>query len=900
VDELVQLPESARRQILDLLAEKEARTPAQRKIGSSLLYAGMRARGASLLKSDPHLQPLVPPREDGRVDVEIFGSIGKPLIEAVEEAGGELFYTGRSGQTLRALLSLDAVERLARRADVRRIAATIPATTHRSPAERAARVRPQLRSAIERLQPRPADDLQAWGASGVGAVTSQGDVAHRVDQARRTFGVDGTGIKIGVISDSDDFKEASIASGDLPADTVTLPGQNGRPGSGEGTAMMEIVHDLAPGAKLYFAAAFNSPESFADNIRTLRFTYGCDIIVDDVIYYFESPFQDVGGAIGIAKAVEDVTADGALYFSSAGNQGNLDDGTSGTWEGDFKERGTLPSLPVGYTVHDFGRRVVTNRIEVGGGPLTLHWSDAFDSSANDYDLFVLTPDLAAVTVAATDVQDGDDIPFEFLGFDIPADYRVVVAKKAGSEDRAIHTVLFHGELALATSGGTFGHSAVAAAFSVAAVDVALAQGGPFTAGPTMQVELFSTDGNRRVFFDSLGNPFTPDCFLFAKGCGEVRKKPDLTAADGVATTLPSGSGLNPFFGTSAAAPHAAAIAALFKQAKPSANPTKLRNALTKPALDIEADGRDRDSGFGIVDAMGGLTFLGATPVPFLQVGTNTVTPTSGDGDPFLDPGESASMVTQLMNTGGATPLGLGGTLTTSLPGVTITTGSAAYPAIAPGGAGLNSPPFALSLSPSVACGVKVPFTLTASYTNGGPKTLNVDVQTGEPSGAVSTFAFTGPRAAIPDNNPAGVNVSIPVSGVGTVSKVTFSVDGTTCSTAVGSATVGLDHSWVGDLLITLRSPSGTTVTLANRPGGQGNSGNNFCKTVFTDAAVNSIQNVTIAQAPYTGSFKPASPLSAFVGDNASGTWVLNVADLEPPDTGGVRAVSLNISGYTCN
>jgi hypothetical protein len=142
-------------------------------------------------------------------------------------------------------------------------------------------------------------------------------------------------------------------------------------GAGEGTAMMQIVHDVAPGAKLFFASAFNGPESFAENIRTLRFTYGCDIIVDDVLYFFGTPFQDDI----VAAAVDDVTNDGAMYFSSAGNSGNVDNGTSGTGEGDFKSGGALATLPSGYTVHDFGNKVISTRIELGGGLAYLHCSD---------------------------------------------------------------------------------------------------------------------------------------------------------------------------------------------------------------------------------------------------------------------------------------------------------------------------------------------------------------------------------------------------------------------------------------------------------------------------------------------------------------------------------------------
>ena len=112
--------------------------------------------------------------------------------------------------------------------------------------------------------------------------------------------------------------------------------------------------------------------------------------------------------------------------------------------------------------------------------------------------------------------------------------------------------------------------------------------------------------------------------------------------------------------------------------------------------------------------------------------------------------------------------------------------------------------------------------------------------------------------------------------------------------------MGLDHSWVGDLVITLTSPAGTRVVLANRPGGPPNSGKNFCQTVLEDGAAVSIQAITPAGAPYTGTFAPASPLSTFIAENGNGTWVLNVSDREPFDVGNVRAFSLTLETFVCN
>jgi hypothetical protein len=729
--------------------------------------------------------------------------------------------------------------------------------------------------------------------TNAGAATSEGSAAHGADRARKFFNTDGTGVKIGVLSDSDDLKEESIATGDLPPDTTTIPGQDGRPGSGEGTAMMQIVHDVAPGAQLFFATAFISPESFADNIRRLRFEFGCDIIVDDIIYFFESPYQDDI----IAQAVSDVIGDGAIYFSSAGNEGNFDDGTSGTWEGDFKPGGALSTLPSGYTVHDFGSGVISNRIEVDGGPLFLHWSDpgSLDNplSGNDHDLFILDQNLRNVIVASTDIQDGIGLPFEFLGFLIPPNFRVVVARHPTAEKRTIRVAHFRGELGLATPGASYGHSQVVNAFGLAAVDALEAEGGEFVAGPLTPVELFSADGPRRVFYNPDGTPIGGGV---SGGGGQLRKKPDLAAADGVATTFPSLTGLNPFFGTSAAAPHAAAIAALLKSAVPTASQAKIRSSLIQGALDIEATGVDRNSGKGIVSAFNGLLSVGAKPAVFLELAAVSATPASGDA---ILPGGSVNVSVTLANNGGATAGIVRGTLSSSSPFVTVTGASSTFPSLAPGASGAGSP-MSFAVAADAPCGAQLPLSLSVTFSGRGtsPTVFDFGVQVGR-VGETTTFNYAGPIVPIPDSDPAGVDVPLDVAGAGALSKLVFRFDGAMCSADIGSTTVGVDHTWVGDLVVQLTSPGGTTVTLINQAGGAVNSGNNFCQTALDDDATSSIQDVLVSQAPFTGSFTPASPEAAFTGESADGTWTLNVSDNAFFDIGNIRAFSFDLSGFDC-
>jgi subtilisin-like proprotein convertase family protein len=922
------LSAAAQAQISALLAQKRSLTQAQRKIDSTLLL-GMRANRGERMTLGGEVRTLrsaaaAAKKTDasGRMEVNIKGKFDKSFVMMVRKLGGQITSVSAKGDSIRAWVSGEAMELLAERSEVtavRSAAAEMPVTQRqlagtrgaaKAPAalpfntspflqtglrpnfdQRAMNVRTQLTAALAKAGARRAQDIPQ---TNTGRVTSQGDTAHGTQAARNFFGVNGAGVNIGVLSDSVDFLAQSVASGDLPPDVTVLPGQSGVPGIGEGTAMLEIIYDLAPGAKLFFATAFAGVNSFANNIRALR-AAGCDVIVDDVIYSNESPFHDDV----ISTAVEEVVADGALYFSSAGNQGNFNDGTSSVWEGDFRNsQTTLPFLPGG-TLHDFGNGVIANRVEsTSPFVLGLWWSDPQGASDNDYDFFVMDNTLTTVFDASLNVQDGDDDPFEVTFGAFEGD-RILIFKADGAQRRALHLNNFGGQFGIATPGSTHGHNSVAGAFGVAAINVALARTGTFAGGPANPVELFSSDGFRRVFYKSDGTPFTPGSLLFSNNGGELRRKPDLTAADGVATSVPN---FPSFFGTSAAAPHAAAIAALLKSAKPNATQNRIRQALTQTAIDIEAVGRDRDSGWGIINAFAALQYIGAAPSPVLQLGTLAITDVGGDGDGIVEPGEGGTISAPLTNIGGATALGVSATLTSTTPGVTIVTATSSYPNIGSNGqSATNVAPFTFNLAGTAACGQVIDFTLTVNSGNSpaGPQAFTFRVQAGLP-GPDTVSSYAGSPVPIPDLNPTGVSIPIVVSGLtGPINGLKFSFGGSSCSNVAGATTVGLDHTWVGDLVVTLTSPSGTTVTLMNQPGGEFNDGNNFCNTVLDDSATALIQSISFINAPYSGTFKPASPLSAFNGQNGNGTWMLNISDLGPLDTGNVRAFSLSFKTFAC-
>lgn len=165
------------------------------------------------------------------------------------------------------------------------------------------------------------------------------------------------------------------------------------------------------------------------------------------------------------------------------------------------------------------------------------------------------------------------------------------------------------------------------------------------------------------------------------------------------------------------------------------------------------------------------------------------------------------------------------------------------------------------------------------------------------------FAYTGAAVPIPDGLDlsgtapgAAVTAPIVVSGVpGRVTDVVLTFGGTACSTAIGSTTVGLSHSFINDLRISLVAPDGTSVLVMDHADG---SGNNLCQTVLDDAASVSIQSALSTSAPFSGTWAPANPLAGFAGVDPNGTWSLQVVDVFSQDTGHIRDFSIRLTSDT--
>lgn len=582
-------------QVVALLEEKAERSPVEQKVDSNLLYAARERAGEPAVEDVPALTSAAEVVPGDRVEVDITAAVDDGLLARIRAAGGEVVAAVAGFDAVRATLPLDALVEVAADPAVRAIDAAGRATT-----ERAAPTAPVA-------APAPGAARTAAPAPRSGTVVNEAVRTHATDLATLQYGATGAGVKACVLSDGVATLAERQAAGELP-EVQVLPGMAGPPGGDEGTAMLELIHDIAPEAELGFASAFLGQAQFAQNIIDLR-AAGCDVIVDDVSYFAESAFQDDD----VARAVTEVRADGAVYLSSAGNSGNLPAGTAGTWNGDFDDLGAFEELG-GWParVHGWGEGAVANVAPRGAGVLSLQWSDPLEGSDNDYDLVVLDPTGSEVIAASTNVQDGTQDPFEIVG-ELPEDALVLVLKEPDAEDRYLGVRAHGAPLDLATGGATFGHNASADTISVAATPAAEAlypdrPAGPYPGRHTAadQTEAFTSDGPVRDFYAPDGTPLTPGDLSSTGGVERVGV--DITAADGLTTTTP---GFETFYGTSAAAPVAAAIVAQALSVRPDLTPDEIQAAMVDTAIDIEAPGIDPVSGAGIVMAPALLEALGA-------------------------------------------------------------------------------------------------------------------------------------------------------------------------------------------------------------------------------------------------------------------------------------------------
>lgn len=482
-----------------------------------------------------------------------------------------------------------------------------------------------------------------------GQANNQAQQSMFADAATTRYGVTGAGITVGVISDSFNALggyATDVASGDLPAN-VQIVAEGPTSGTDEGRAMAQNIYDIAPGAALQFATAYNSMADFAANIIALA-NAGSDVIVDDIGYRMEPFFQD--GLI--SQAVNAVTARNVPYFSAAGNSADagylsrfrgvnttvtgVNNGNPGRYM-NFNGSGGVSSayLPITTTaanaqfIFQFDQPFATQQPANSGNTVT-----------SNIQVFVLDANNQVVSQGGNDDTTATQQPYQFVTIPNAGAYRIVVQVVDGSDPGHIQMVDWGGGVAFSQSfgagGGTyystsFGHSTAVNTIGVAATPWWAPS--PFLNQQPLASEPFSSYGPSVYVRDSAGN-------LLATPV--LPQNPYITAPDGGNTTFfgnvmqtnnPPFPGqpatqtnlsqnLPSFFGTSSAAPNAAAVAALMMDRVDGLTVAEVRSGLAASAQGMNGAGTgnwNAQAGFGLINAVSAisavdvLTVAAATP-----------------------------------------------------------------------------------------------------------------------------------------------------------------------------------------------------------------------------------------------------------------------------------------------
>ncbi|MHB1765971.1 MAG: S8 family serine peptidase [Gammaproteobacteria bacterium] len=437
----------------------------------------------------------------------------------------------------------------------------------------------------------------SWSSNPPNYDTAGSNALGAVAYANAT-GATGSGIHVGVISDGAQSYQSDVSAGYLPKNIFIDPNDTAYGSSGnEGSAMMQIVYDSAPGVDLGFCGP-STDVQFLSCLHDFEGTgFKANIIVDDLGFPGVAMFQNGAFATGVASFAQ--SNPNVHLVTAAGN----DNGAywQGSWT-PFTLSTPLTLNGVTYTqANNFGSSSLPNTYAaISLQPndtdyWVLEWADPWQAPVGDYDVVVYNGN-PATTGKIVACNQGTDIDSNGCTFTTtpgtspgpnPVQGNSYKNTTSSSEKLYIEVLLRNGTnpsglLKLITGsqasnevilnpntpfGSIYGQSALPQEFTAGAMDV-------YQVGSTSAtIESFSSKGPVEFEYSSLSST-TPSPSSIPK--------PDITGVDGV-TINPVGSFTSPFFGTSAAAPHIAALLALLMQHEPGQNPeTTVTNEASLP------------------------------------------------------------------------------------------------------------------------------------------------------------------------------------------------------------------------------------------------------------------------------------------------------------------------------
>ncbi len=434
--------------------------------------------------------------------------------------------------------------------------------------------------------------------------------------------LNGAGLIIGILSDSfnvQDGMSSDIANGYLPPASQINILKEGPTGSGdEGRAMAQLIYDIAPGATIDFYTAYDGESDFAAGITSLA-AAGCSIIVDDVLYTDEPFYQDTGV---ITQAVESVIGKGVDYFTAANNSSN------NFYESLFTPMSfALPGIDTEITsnvANGSPYEAVSLSSAYANISMTLEWTQPFGSNTYDLGIGLYSFSNGVYTLVdtiANDGTNGDPILTTDPELDIggtldnttAGTYYFAFYDAIGTvpADSTFKLIVFQGSQATITginagvgSGTSVGHELVPAADTVAAVRVTAT---PSQGVATPVVESFSAAGPGETYINAAGSILATPV---------TDGTPDFSSTDGTDTSV-----FDPFYGTSAAAPNAAAVGLLMLQADPRLTTTQVTALLDRSAIPTAST---ITGGAGLIQAntaVAGAIAAAANPIWTEQSGT---------------------------------------------------------------------------------------------------------------------------------------------------------------------------------------------------------------------------------------------------------------------------------------